>query len=380
MARRPPDRRYFATTALGLEAALEGELRSLGVRAVRRATGGVAFQGDRTTMMRACLHLRTAHRVLWNLGTFEAHDDEALYAGARRVARWRGLVPPDRTFAVHATARGEAFRDARFAALKVKDAVADDVRDTDGARPDVDPADPDVRVHVRIVGQRVTVSLDAAGESLHARRYRTAAGEAPLRETLAAGLLLLAGWDGDTPLMDPLCGAGTLVIEGAWIAANRAPGLLRERMGFERWPGHKPRRYERLKEEARAREQAVRVSLLGCDRDAAVVEAARANARRAGASDLVRFEVGDLDDARPPEGPPGLLVANPPYGERLGEVEAIVPLYEALGRALGGPFAGWRGAILSAHREHTEALGRPIRRHRLLKNGPLDVRLLEIAA
>ncbi|MCB9786569.1 MAG: RNA methyltransferase [Deltaproteobacteria bacterium] len=367
--------RYFATTLTGLEGVLEGELRALGVSDPQRVRGGVAFQGTRADMMRACLWLRTAHRVLWTLGETRASSADGLYQAVRRVARWRGLLTPAHTLAVYATATGSVHRDARFVALKAKDAIVDVMREECGERPDVDVTSPDVRVHLRVRGDRVTVALDASGESLHLRGYRTEAGEAPLRETLAAGLLALAGWAGERPLCDPMAGSGTLCIEAALVAMGRAPGLARS-FGFERWPGHRPERWEALKQAARAAERPVEVAIWGRDHDPAMVTVARANAERAGVGGAVRFEVGDLASAEAPRGPAGLLVTNPPWGERLGEIAALDGLYAELGRVLRERFPGWEAAVLMAHERHAVAVGQPWVDAAPIRNGPVDVRLI----
>ncbi len=376
-----PTLALFATTSAGLEPALEAELRALGARGLERVRGGVGFVGDRRLMMAACVNLRTAHRVLWKLGEGVARDGDALYEGTRGVVRWEGLVPPDKTFAVRATVRDSALRDSRWVALRVKDAIVDAVRDARGERPSVDAADPDVRVQVRVARDRVTVSLDAAGDSLHARGYRTEAGEAPLRETMAAGMLLMSRWDGQAPLVDPMCGSGTLPIEAALLASGTAPGLLGRRFGFERWPGHRPAMLEAVVEEARrrARPRPEGALAFGRDRDARVVGLARDNARRAGVDGLTDFAVGELDALAPPPGASrGVLVTNPPYGERLGEIEGLVPLYRRLGAIARERFRGWELWILLAHDVHREALGLPIARQWPMMNGALEVTLAQI--
>jgi 23S rRNA G2445 N2-methylase RlmL len=368
--------RYFATTLTGLEPALEAELRALGVADVRGTRGGVAFSGTRADMTRACLWLRTAHRVLWTLGEARAADAQAIYDAVRGAARWRGLLSPEHTLAVSATVTGELHRDSRFVALKAKDAIVDAIRDECGERPSVDVHDPDVRVHLRVRGDRLTVALDASGESLHLRGYRTEAGEAPLRETLAAGVLALSGWTGDRPLCDPMAGSGTLCIEAALLALGRAPGLSRPRFGFERWPGHRPERWEAQKAEARTMEKAVQVPIWGRDIDPAMLALARANAERAGVADLVRFEVGGVSTASAGDAPPGLVVTNPPWGDRLGEIEALDPLYEDLGQALESRFAGWDASVLLAHERHALKVGHRWSAAIPIKNGPIDVRLV----
>ncbi len=376
MPERPsPVRRLFATCTRGLEPALEQEVRGVpGARAVSRGAGGVAFEGSAETMARACLESRLAHRVLWTLGDFRARDNEDLYDGVRRLAPWAEIVGPDRTLAVWAAGTSDTMRDMRWVALKVKDAVVDAIRDVHGRRPSVDRHDPDVRIQVRMRGERFTVSLDAAGASLHARGWRTDSGPAPLRETLAAGMLALAGWDPSTPLVDPLCGSGTIGIEGALMATRTAPGLERA-FGFERWPGQRPSWVASLRDEARARVSAAPAEIVCSDHDRGVVRVARDNAARAMVDHVVAFHVVDARQVGAPSGRPGLVAMNPPYGERLGEVQALVPFYEQLREMLRRGFRGWRVAILLAHEAHRDALALPDPQFFRLKQGQLDVRL-----
>ena len=371
---RQDDKMFVATTSLGLAGVLEEELVGLRASAVRRFAGGATFRGDRDFMMEACMRLRTAHRVRWVLGTFQVHAQDDLYEGVRQLARWQGLVPATHTLAVDASVRDAVFLDGRFAALRVKDAIVDAVRDATGNRPSVDRESPDVGVHLRLTGKHATISLDAAGSSLHERGYRRAAGVAPLRETLAAGVILLSGWPGNVPLVDPMCGSGTLVIEAAMLAAGIAPGLDRS-FGFERWPGHRPQRLERIREEVRASVVDVEIPIVGRDHDEKVVLAAQRNAERAGVVDLIRFERVPFDQGRAPCEQPGLVVANPPYGHRLGDVKRAEATHSRLGAALRAGFGGWRAVILTAHESHRQALGLEEARTWPLKNGALDVNL-----
>lgn len=326
--------RSFATTSPGLEGVLAEELGALGVGRVRRGAAGVGFEVDRAGLERVTMTLTTAHRVLWTLGEVDARDAARLYEGVRGLVRWHGLVPADRTFAVFATTRDTpTFSDGRFLALKVKDAIVDAVRDALGARPSVSVEDPDVVVRVSVARGRGVVSLDAAGRtSLHARGYRREAGEAPLRETLAAALPKLAGWgegSEDEALIDPMCGSGTILVEAAMAARGIAPGLVRERFGFMRWPGYRAARTEAWREAARARVRGqVGRPLIGIEADIGLVKIARDNAARATVAQDVRFVsgdartlagVGDVPEA-------GLIVTNPPWGERLGERREVLAL------------------------------------------------------
>jgi 23S rRNA G2445 N2-methylase RlmL len=360
---------YVATTALGLEGVLASELEALGATQIQTWGGGASFRGDRRLMIRACLWLRTAHRVRWILGHATARDADDLYRSVRRMARWKGLVPASHTLRIDATARDSCFKDSRFVALRAKDAIVDSVRDDTGERPNIDLEDPDVGVHVRVVGERLTLSLDASGGSLHARGYRTMSGPAPLRETLAAAVLAFAGWKGDCPLYDPMCGSGTILIEGAWLAARRAPNLDR-RFGFERWPGFRADRLGTLRHQAAQEEIEFGATIAGSDRDQRTLSAARANAARAGVDKLISL---NTDLCLDPAQAPGLLVVNPPYGARLGDAREALRAYKAIGTLLKTTFPGWRAAVLVGNDEQLAALDHPVEARHAMKNGPLDI-------
>lgn len=354
--------RAFATTSPGLEPVLADELAALArdrrVANVRPGRAGVGFSTDRHGLERATMTLRTAHRVLWTLGEVDAFDAERLYHSVRALVRWQGLIPAERTFAVDATCRDtDAFRDARFAGLKVKDAIVDSVRDAVGARPDVSIDDPDVLVRVSIARGRGIVSLDAAGRtSLHARGYRTDAGEAPLRESLAAAMTLVAGWDPTLPLVDPFCGSGTILVEAALRARGIAPGLLRKDYGFARWPGFKHSRYQDvLAELAAATRARVDSPIVGLDVDAAVLEVARHNAIRAGVGGDVRFVTADARTVGADLPASGWIVANPPWGARMGDAAETVALLDAVRRHWST--GRWRVAMLVPDREAARAAG-----------------------
>jgi len=378
---RPPPiadiRRAFATTAPGLEGVLADELLAAGFRGVARGVAGVAFVGTRGELERACLVLRTAHRVLWTLGDVDAGDGDRLYAGVRQIASWPGLVPPDRTFAVHASARDNpSFRDARFAGLRTKDAIVDAVRDAEGARPSVSVADPDVQVRVAISGRRGVVSLDLAGrQSLHARGYRIEAGAAPLRESLAAGMLALAGHRDDEPVIDPCCGSGTILIEAALRARHVAPGLVGREYGFARWPGFRPERLEATRADLLAATRPPRQRrYLGLDLDGELLEVARENTRRARVADDIRLVRADATRALPEDlGGPGLVVTNPPYGARLEDRPRVVRLLGELGRRWREVLPGWRAAVLVGDRGDGALLGLDGLSLVPLVNGGLDV-------
>ena len=364
------------------------ELESYGVVGMKVTRGGVACEATLEQAYRACLWSRVASRVLLQVASFDAATPEALYGGARGVD-WSQHLRVDGTLAVDCTSGRSAITHTQFAALKVKDAVVDQFREATGARPSVDVASPDVRVNLHLDRDVATLAIDLSGDSLHRRGYRGPQGAAPLKENLAAAILMRSGWpalvaaaaaDGE-PLgfVDPMCGSGTLCIEAALIAGDVAPGLERERFGFSRWLRHDESVWRRLLDEALQRRAAARaehVVIRGYDRDAAAVEAARANAAAAGLGERIAFErreVGELPDAPAPR---GLVAANPPYGERLGEQRELAPLYARLGEALKTHFNGWQAAVLTGNPPLGLEIGLKAKRTHTLYNGPIECRLL----
>ena len=366
---------YFATTGKGLEEVLAGELNALGVADVRVERGGVRFSGGLAACYRANLWLRTANRVLMPLAEFPCVTPQELYDGMRGID-WGGLLTPDMTMAVDCNLRDSDLTHSGFVALKAKDAVVDQLRDRTGRRPNVDTRDPDLRINLHLVKNRCTVSLDTSGAPLDRRGYRLARTEAPLRENLAAAIVLLSGWDGTTPFADPMCGSGTIPLEAAMIAARRAPGLNRP-FAFQRWPGFDPSLWQRLVREA---EESVRTTLpvpvWGFDRDAAAVRTARENSRRAGVAGNVVFAVGELDGFTPsPQA--GTIICNPPYGARLEERETLKPFYRRIGDILKQRCAGYTAWLLVGDQELSKEVGLRATRRIPLFNGPIECRLLK---
>lgn len=334
----------------------------------------MAFKGKREDAWRANLWLRTGRRVLWPLGSFPAPDAESLYAGTRALP-WGDLLSPEKTFAVSASVRDSAFNHSGFVALKVKDAIADVMREKTGRRPDVDRVDPDVAVVAHVASGVCHVSLDTSGSPLHKRGYRVKSVTAPLNETLAAGILLLMAYDGSVSFADPFCGSGTLCIEAGLIATRTAPGLLRKgRFGFERWPGFKPEAWRKMVQEARESRRPARVAVMGSDRDRGAIVAAMANAEAAGLEADVRFERRSVESFQPPD-VRGLIATNPPYGEHVGTDQDLPALYGDLGDVLKRRCSGWRAAVLAGN----PALGKCIALHPKRKiplfNGPMECRL-----
>ncbi len=306
----------FASCAQGTETALRDELFELRFEGVRAARGGVHFTGSRREAARACLWSRVAMRVLEPVAEFECDSEDALYAGVAEIDLSEVLTPRH-TLSVSAACRTSRLTHTQYIAQRTKDAIVDRQRESQGARSDVDRKDPDVHVFVHLVRDRATLYLDHAGAPLHLRGYRVAAGEAPLKETLAAAVLRLSGFDPELGVLDPMCGSGTFLIEAALWAAGRAPGILRERFGFERWASYdasEQQAMRELREGAKGDPARAQAPCLGSDVDPEVLEIAAKNAARAG----VRVELSKLSiaEARPAFAA-GLMLANPPYGERL---------------------------------------------------------------
>jgi len=366
----------FATTSAGLEDVLAEELRRLGAAAVVPGARGAAFAGDLKLAYRANLGLRTAHRVLLRIATFGAKDRQALYDGVRAVA-WDAHLDLDTTLAVDAVSNRSGMTHTQFVSRVVKDGVVDWFRDRCGRRPSVDPKAPDLQLNARIVDDTCTLSWDTSGERLHRRGYRPSFGaEAPLKETLAAGVLLLSGYTGAAPLVDPMCGTGTLLVEAALIAKNIAPGLLGRRFGLERHPSFDRLLWNNARAEAR---EAVRevdgVPIRGSDLSEEAVRATAAALRGAGVDDIVavrRAKLGDL----PRLEPPGSLVTNPPYGERLGDLSQLGALYAELGDVLKHRCAGLTAHVLTASKFLAGKIGLHTERRDALWNGALECRLL----
>ncbi len=339
---KPTDQtpRYFATAAKGTEPLLRDELNELGLPRVRADRGGVHFGATARDAYRACLWSRIALRVLEPLSEFPCPHEDALYQGVRQVP-WSRVLTAERTLAVRAACRSSRLTHSQFIAQKTKDAIVDQLRERLGARPSVDRRAPDVQLFVHLVKDRATIYLDLSGDSLHEHGFREQQGAAPLKETLAAALVRYSGWDRASALVDPMCGSGTLLLEAGLWAARRAPGLTRERFGFERWADFDQgaaRLLAELREEARAAALPLQLSLLGSDTDARALEAARANAERAGLR--LHLRLAPLSSAVP-SAEAGGLVVNPPYGERLQyganlpqELGVVLSRFERYQRAL----------------------------------------------
>ncbi len=364
----------FATVPLAAEELAAAELQHLGASEVTVVRGGVGFRGTRRLLYRSLLRLRTASRVLVQLGQFPCGSPQELYDGLRLLP-WTELLTPDMTLAVDCTLRDSAITHSHFAALKAKDAIVDHLRDACGRRPSVDTQAPDLRVNLHLAKNQATVSLDASGEPLDRRGWRLDRNAAPLRETLAAAIMLHTGWKGAVPLMDPMCGSGTLLLEGAAIALGQPAGAGRE-FGLMRWRDFDRRLWQQVvQEEGQGVVDSLAVPVLGFDQDPKAIIACRENARRAGLEYMVAFDRRSFEETAP-SGHEGVLVMNPPYGLRMGEKRELEALYRKIGEVLKRRFTGWTAYLLAGDLELARLVGLKPARRFVLFNGPLECRLL----
>jgi putative N6-adenine-specific DNA methylase len=366
---------FFASCPRGLESLLAEELRELGAQTAESVPGGVAFEGDMRTCCRANLESRLATRVLMRLGRAPYADEQDVYEAALAL-RWPEWFSERHSIRVDVNAIRSPLKSLEFATLRIKDAVCDRFRADRGRRPDVDTRFPQVRIQAFLDRASVTLYLDTSGEPLNKRGYRKDAGEAPLKENLAAGILRLTGWDGSEPLLDPMCGSGTLAIEAAMMALAIPPGHARG-FGFERLAGFDAKAWREIREAALARAQAPRkLALFARDRYGEELKKARLNLEAAGLADCVELKQADVLDTGAPARA-GVLVANPPYGTRLGEDAALAEFYPKLGDTLKKFYAGWRCYFFSGDTRLPKLIRLAASKRTPLFNGPLECRLYE---
>jgi len=376
----PPLENFFAPCPRGLEPLLAEDLNAAGAGAVRIVPGGAQFAGSWETCYRVNLESRIASRVLWRVAQGAYGKEEDVYRLAQAVD-WPALFKVERTLRVYVTAVKSPLKSLEFITLRVKDAVCDRFRDACGQRPSVDTARPEVRIHLFLTANEATIYLDTSGEPLWQRGHKIAKVEAPLKENLAAGILRLIGWRPGIPLYDPMCGSGTFLIEAAHMSLGDAPGLSREagEFGFERLRNFDAALWSSLCRAAAARRETAPAALpiRGADLSADAVARARQNLDYAGLGELIEVRQGDiLAPAASGAGEPAdILIANPPYGERLGEVAELAAFYPRLGDALKRHYAGWDCWFFSADTALPKLIGLSVKRRIPLFNGPLECRL-----
>ncbi|MFT3885326.1 MAG: THUMP domain-containing protein [Flavobacteriales bacterium] len=362
-----------AQTMFGLEEVLARELEAIGAQHIEVRNRAVRFTGDLACLYRANLCLRTALRILIPLESFHVRHEEDLYNGIRRM-RWEEHLGADDTLAVGCTLHSDRFNHSQYLALKAKDAIVDRFRDRTGRRPSVDLERPTVRIHLHVHGDACLVSLDSSGGSLHKRGYRDHTNLAPINEVLAAGLVLLTGWDGSSPLVDPMCGSGTLLIEAALIAANIPPGSYRETFGFQRWHDFDQALWHRVKEEAMRHVRPDGPLILGGELSPHVARKARSNIASAGLKERVEIRNTPFQELLAPA-EHGTLILNPPYGERMDN-EDIGTLYKSIGDTFKQHWAGWTAWVITSNMEAAKRIHLTPKPRIKVYNGSLECRFL----
>jgi putative N6-adenine-specific DNA methylase len=367
---------YFATVARGLEPIAAQELERLGAIDVRPEFTGVHFAGDRALLYRVNLWARTIFRVLVPIKEFYCSSPEMLYKEVQKIS-WDQYLQFHNTLAVDCTGSNQKLNHTHFTALQVKNAIVDQQRSQSGKRSSIDIENPDLLINVHIHQDRCILSLDSSGTSLHRRGYRPAMGLAPLKETLAAAILDMAEWDASLPFLDPLCGSGTLPIEAGLKALNIAPGLFRQKFGFFSWSDFDEHLWQELLDEAKnSRKLDLNEIISGSDRDDDVLTQARANAERCGIGHKITFTQTDLSQLEAPTDC-GILICNPPYGERLGDARELGDLYKMLGDVFKQRFKGWTAFILTGNKELAKKVGLKASRRIPVYNGSLACTLLK---
>ncbi len=361
-----------AKTLYGLEDILVRELQQIGAEDIKPLNRAVMYRGDLEVMYKSNLLLRTAQKILRPIRTFEVENEKQLYKKLQSI-NWPSFFHVDQTFAVDGTTQGKIFTHSQFVALRTKDAIVDQFRDRFGKRPSVDIDHPDIRINIHIADMRCTVSMDSSGVQLGRRGYRAMQVEAPISETLAAGIIMLSGWKGQKPFLDPMCGSGTFPIEAAMIAANIPPGRMLE-FAFENWKDYDDNLWKKIQNEVIEYIKPVEVDIRGMDMDLHAVKIAKQNAKYAGVDKWIQFGVNNFLEETP-DMKPGTIVINPPYGERLKDEDDIIPFYKEIGTRMKHHYNGWEAWIISGNIEALKFIGlRPTKKIKLY-NGPLESRL-----
>ncbi|MEN8139117.1 MAG: THUMP domain-containing protein [Bacteroidota bacterium] len=365
--------KMVAKTLFGLEEVLEKELMLLGARNVKAFNRGVSFEGDKGFMYKANLWLRTALRILKPIRTFKVNNEERLYKAIFGIA-WEEIFDADSTFAIDSTVNSDYFTHSQYVALKSKDAIVDRFRKYAGKRPNVDVMHPNVRINIHISNDSCTVSLDSSGESLHKRGYKTEVNIAPINEVLAAGMILLSGWNGTSNFVDPMCGSGTILVEAAMIAQNIPANIHRKEFGFEGWKDFDQELLELITEKALDKEKGFYHKIIGYDIHYPTVSKARINIKNALFDDIIDIKKADFFETEKPDGPT-LVMFNPPYGER---IEAEIPeLYGNIGDTLKKNYSGTEAWLITSDMQALKYVGLRTSRKIKLFNGKLETRFVK---
>jgi len=366
---------YFATVARGLEEIAAQEIKDLGGENVTPQFTGVEFQGDQKLLYEVNLWSRFIFRVLLPIRTFPCKNAKQLYHEIRQI-NWETYLSPEETLAVHCTGKNEQLNHTHFSALQVKNAIADQQRDDFGKRSNVDLENPNLILNLHIEKTRAILSLDSTGDSLHRRGYRPAMGTAPLKETFASALLAMTDWETTMPLLDPMCGSGTFLMEAGLKALNIAPGLFRKTFTFEKWYDFNRELWEQVKQEATQQQLSqLPAGIYGRDRDFEVLQQAKTNAKNCHLEQQINLAQTDISELEPPTDQ-GIIICNPPYGKRLGEVKQLGNLYKQLGDVFKQRFKGWIAYVLSGNKELTKQIGLRTSQRIPVYNGSLPCTLL----
>jgi putative N6-adenine-specific DNA methylase len=367
---------FFAICPKGLSEVLEKEIHALGIESTQKISSGVFFDSSWAGCYKVNLHSRVASRVVKPVLDFPAYNSDDIYNNIRQHD-FTKYITPDQTLKIDASIKESAITDQRFLAMRVKDAIVDQFREKYGRRPDVDNAKPALRVLIQGRKNEFHVSVDTSGDALFMRGYRLEAGEAPMKENLAAALLMLSEWDRQSPIIDPLCGSGTILIEAAMMAMNIAPGSLRNRFGFMSLQGFEKEAWEQVVEEAIAQEKTELPFLFyGSDIDRKVLRMAKDNARRAGVDHVVEFKPGPVATCEP-QIEKGMVITNPPYAVRMGDEDNVRDIYRDLSYTLKNRFKGWSAWILSGNKDLIMDLKLKATRRHFTYNGPIECRFLK---
>lgn len=367
------DYEMVATTLFGLEEVLSQELLKLGARDIKFLRRAVSFVGDKGFMYKANYWLRTALRILKPIASFTVSDDKNLYDRIKTI-EWKEFLTENDLLAVSTSLATDIFNHTQYVSQKTKDAIVDQFREQTGKRPSVDLENPTVRIHVHVEGNVCTVSLDSSGQPLYKRGYRSEVNLAPLNESLAAGMIMLSGWEPHKTFIDPMCGAGTLPIEAALIACNIPPGYFRDNFGFQKWNDYDANLYEKIKESALGKINNKPFNIFGSDISDAVIRKANQNVAQAKMEDVIKLSTSSFEDFTPPEGS-GVLIMNPPYGERLDQRDVNV-LYKQIGDTLKKKYSGYTAWLITSNKEAVNQIGLRATRKIALFNGALDCRFL----